>query len=512
VEPETGSTSCFSTSCSASDYPLSGETRYQKTMAGQPIDGYDLKEEVPFGLDNEFSYIDSESEFQSFCSTYIGYNTCDSWGEARWNEKEREDSGELTSYAFTQDSGATTSSFAVASTSASTGTNSVVTSSDSSGDAVGFSLTTGDGSVDRSAITPTATVSGETKVRIWKDDPSSGVKAGSITTSYSSYYTSQAALWENSSSTPFTIGWTSTGTGTDSTRNSRYAQGSIRDFYVDTSENMIYAVGYNSYGNYNYMSATLFKIDISDSSDWELDSTSLISGAEVTSSSSSYSNTRLTAINANKIAVGEAKLDNGHALNGAYANKLFVTDLTASSPSATFFSQGTGNIGFNGAGGHVNAINDDNDIVGQIDTETAREVDGKPRRKRGFIYPYNDSTNSSRFGSQAWLLDDLTNGGSYSSSNNAYRILSGNDINDAGVIAATAIKCSGGYSATTHDATCSGTEKTVAVKLIPISGATSSDISERGYETSSVSRSGGGSFGILGVFSLFGLAWFRRKK
>jgi hypothetical protein len=108
-------------------------------------------------------------------------------------------------------------------------------------------------------------------------------------------------------------------------------------------------------------------------------------------------------------------------------------------------------------------------------------------------------------------LDDLTNGSEFSD-NNQYRIIAANDINDAGVIAATALKCTGGYDSTAHNAQCGagkGQEKTVAVKLVPIAGKTHEDISPRGMDDLVVERNGAG----LGLWSLIlgGLLWFRRK-
>ncbi|GAL36831.1 hypothetical protein JCM19240_2900 [Vibrio maritimus] len=112
------------------------------------------------------------------------------------------------------------------------------------------------------------------------------------------------------------------------------------------------------------------------------------------------------------------------------------------------------------------------------------------------------------FNSQAWWLDDLTNGGSYSELNNAYRIVTASDINDAGVISATAIKCASGYDSTDHFSTCGGgteAEAVVAVKLVPIQGATSSDIESRSENTATVSREGGS----MTLLSLFFLLTFR---
>jgi hypothetical protein len=235
-----------------------------------------------------------------------------------------------------------------------------------------------------------------------------------------------------------------------------------------------------------------------------------------------YSNSRATAINENMVAVGESKLRYNRALNGALANRLFWADANASSPSANYFSS---NIFFSGAGGKANAINNFNEVVGQVDAENAREDGGKQRRKRGFIYPLGDinglaadetaakiEARRNILQNKSWWIDDLTNGGEYSDANNAYRIIEAGAINDAGVINATAIKCVGGYDTTAHNSYCGGgtqTEKVVAVTLIPIAGATSADIVERSADVAPVGRQGAG----LGAWliGLFGIYIFRKR-
>jgi len=536
IESSASGVNCFSgTDCYSSDTPsyiLSGETRYQKTMAGQPVDGVSFKEEVPFSLYNDKDddtsghsiYIgDDEDYFSNYCSDQLGYNTCSYWADVFYAERHRELAGStVTAFPFIQDTSAATDDIITSTLSlgmsSSTLKNSVVTGTTSS-ESYGFTLSFGS-SDKRTTITPNPLIdSSYTRARAFKTKTYNSVTltAGSVASAYGSdnkRNTTKASVWL-ASGTPVEIAWSSS---TAKASNNDLAQGSIRDFTSDGTN--YYAVGYNSYdSSYNFMKATVFTATVSGyatAGNW---TSTAVSGADVSSSSSSvYSNTKLTAVNDNLIAIGESKYDSSHSSNGSRSNKLFVVaDVSATTPTATYFSDGTGNIGFTGAGGHANAINNNNDIVGQIDTETAREVNGKPRRKRGFIYPYNDTTNgSSIFNDQAWILDDLTNGGDESSANNAYRILSANDINDAGVIAATAIKCDGGYDSTAHDATCGGgntTETTVAVQLIPIEGATSSDISSRSYSSSteSVSRQGASS-GVFSLFGLLGLLMFRRKK
>ncbi|CSC27904.1 Protein of uncharacterised function (DUF3466) [Vibrio cholerae] len=87
------------------------------------------------------------------------------------------------------------------------------------------------------------------------------------------------------------------------------------------------------------------------------------------------------------------------------------------------------------------------------------------------------------FANKAWLLDDLTNDNTATGNNNQFRIIDATDINDAGVISATALKCSGGYDTTAHNSLCSNREETVvAVKLVPIVNATSANFCQEGHK------------------------------
>jgi hypothetical protein len=218
-------------------------------------------------------------------------------------------------------------------------------------------------------------------------------------------------------------------------------------------------------------------------------------------------------------AVGYAKRNGYVPENGSAGNKIFVvTD--AANPTATFLS---GGIFFSGSSGEAKAVNNYNEFVGQIDAETTREVDGSERRHRGFIYPYQaNGTDASRialFQSKAWWLDDLTNDGDASGENNKFRIIDATDINDAGVISATAIKCTVNgvpqpYDTTSHNSYCGNAssdavEEVVAVKLVPISDDSIRNIQPRGTDSQNVERQGAG----LGVFALtlLGFLGFRRK-
>ena len=523
---------CFdssATNCTSSDFAFAGETRSVAINAGQAVDGISYREEVPWGIDNAFIYIQDQDDFEDYCNSELLYATCESWAQVRWDVWNDEKSGSTTpnAIAFVGSTAGTT----LADT---TNTyNTVINSLDTSGNAVGIKLAAGsvkyadsDGGYIRDDVTGLYGSSSSysdpsgAQVRAWKTDGTfiSGSIATYATTDNGSYYSTKPALWSADGSSVVSLSWPS---GTQK-EDDRLAQGSIRDFYVDTTNNELYAVGYSTFDDdENYMNAAVFKVAYTGSSDtsWQTASnwttTSVSNATSEVSGDYIYSNSKLTGINENLVAIGEAKRDGNHPANGAAANRMFVVSNVSSSPTATYFS---GGIFFSGAGGKAEAINNYNEIVGQVDAENVRESDGKVRRKRAFIYPYSgtgtDSTRRARFSNQAWWLDNLTNGGTYSSANNAYRIIDASGINDAGVISATALKCDGGYDSTAYDATCGGgdqDEEIVAVELLPIAGATASDISERGEsDDDSVSRSGG-SLGLGSLIAL-GLFGFRRKK
>lgn len=496
-----------SVTCSA--YALGGETRLSETNAGQAVDGLSFREEAPFAIDNAFYYIQDSDDFENYCDNQLLFSTCEAWASVRWAMWNKEIEGESTinSYGF------------VDSSVVSTAYNTVINSLDSSGNPIGIELTQGDVTSYRrnsvNALADNITTGNYLQSRAWKTDGTYtvGSVSSEATNTNGTYYSSKAAMWDGSSLVE--LNWPS---GLEVYSNSSIAQGSLRDFVV--VDGTVYAVGYNSfYSNRNYMEASISKVaeeDFATADNW---TTVGVTSAKVytnggTSGDHIYSNTRLTGVNKNLIAIGESKRQGNAPSNGAAANRLFVvTDVSATTPAATYLSDG---IFFDGAGGKAGAINSYNEIVGQIDAEATREASGKPRRKRGFIYPYNgtgtDTTRRALFNNQGWWLDNLTNGGTYSSDNNQYRIIDASDINDAGVISATALKCDGGYDTTSYNATCgegSQDEVTVAVKLVPIVGATSDDISERGTDSTATERSGG-SIGLL-MLAVLGFLGFRRK-
>ncbi|WP_064604144.1 DUF3466 family protein [Photobacterium sp. J15] len=219
-----------------------------------------------------------------------------------------------------------------------------------------------------------------------------------------------------------------------------------------------------------------------------------------------YRYTIATDINNNNQVVGVAKSFSSQ--NRSYAETVFIYD-NANNNLKFLDSSIDGSVFFNGYNGFAASINNNGQLVGWIDSETANQVDGRVRRQRAFTYMASgDIASSPLKANKAWLIDDLTYGSdSVATANNAFRIAHATDINDAGVISATAFKCDGGYSSATQGAQCASTERVVAVKLVPIPGGT---IQQRPEDNSIIKREGA-SFGLFGL-TLLGLFGFRRRK
>ncbi|MFV0446905.1 MAG: DUF3466 family protein [Vibrio sp.] len=510
------SDNCFESNTAGSksceSFILAGETRSTVMNAGEAVDGLSFREEAPFGMNRQFSYIQNYDDFENYCDAQLGYSTCEYWADARWNVWSAEMDGNTTPISIGFIGSSTTSDDVYDSA------NVVINSISDNGAAIGIQSQPGNVTkyrrnnlkalVEDGAYSPNDDY---LQTRAWKTDGTYTV--GSVsesyeTSDYGTYYVSHPAIWDNSTGAAVEIPWHS---GTAKASSNYLAQGSIRDFVV--VDDMIYGVGFNAYdSSYNYMNATVFSVNVANygtASSW---TSKVVNGATVKIDGDTiHTNSVITSVNKNKVAIGSAKRTGSTPYNGAASNRLFlVKDVSASSLTAVFPSVG---ILFAGAGGKAGAINDYNEIVGQVDFDDTREIDGKPRVKRGFIYPYSatnsDTTRMARFANQPWYLDDLTNDDDVDSTNNQYRVVDATDINNAGVISGTAFKCAGGYSTTAHNSTCSGTETVVAVKLVPIAGATSANISQRSTETSSSNRSGA-SLGLWGLI-LLGLGWFRRK-
>ncbi|MEZ8353613.1 DUF3466 family protein [Vibrio splendidus] len=520
IQPATvsGTESCFTTGTvggiACDSFKLAGETR-------DTLEAVSYREEVPFAMDAPFQYIQEFDDFENYCYRELRYSTCESWAQNRWNDtwsKERNDLTYVNARAFVE-GGETFEN-----------RNTVINSLDDDAKPVGVKS---EGGIRNNALfTTTAAPTGTSETRAWKAITANSTvyNVGSVsveqvptdTSEPDKAFSSKAAIWDGT--TTKEIDWVR---GGNAQQGDYFAQGSMRSIAVDESNSIFYGVGYNTVdgnGDLQDMNASVFvsnSLDISGAT-W---TTKVISGAEVKSGSSNddaiYSNSVATDINDNLFAVGYSKRNGYVPESGSAGNKIFVvSDASASTPTATYLS---GGIFFGGSSGEAKAVNNFNEFVGQIDAETTREVDGSERRHRGFIYPYQatgtDASRIALFESKAWWLDDLTNDGNASGENNKFRIIDASDINDAGVISATAIKCTVGgttqaYDTTSHNSYCGGAasnavEEVVAVKLIPIAGATKADIQTRSADTEKVDRQGG-SLGWLGL-TVLGLLGFRRK-
>ncbi|GHY82540.1 GlyGly-CTERM domain protein [Vibrio cholerae] len=504
--PSTGTIAC-------TDFALAGETRIEKASTGQAVDGLSYRDEVAFGIDNAFVYVQERNDFERYCYSELLYSTCNTWADPHWNRWQAEINSTQVANSIAFIGTGTTGAPIDESQ------NVIVNSLTSNATPIGINVKTGDVTTYRrnaNAIQARSTVAPNITdalyTRAWKTD---GVyTVGSISRSSNNnegaYFYSKPAIWKNSNGETVELSWP---TGTEPNRNNRLAQGSMRD--VVENGGKLYAVGYSSYDTDNhYMQASVFELDntsnFSNAASW---TTKAVSGAESRIGGDYiHSNSVVTDVNKNLVALGSAKRAGSRPENGAAGNRLFVIeDVSASTPTANFL---TGGIFFTGAGGKAGAINSYNEIVGQVDANDTRENDGKPRRKRGFIYPYSangsDPSRMAIFANKAWLLDDLTNDNAATGNNNQFRVIDATDINDAGVISATALKCSGGYDTTAHNSLCSNREETVvAVKLIPISDPSVAKIQQRSTEEQASERKGG-SFG-LGLLMVLGVLGFRRK-
>ncbi|MUK31463.1 DUF3466 family protein [Aliivibrio fischeri] len=510
ITPSGSDTSCFTRDCAdGSNYALAGETRNEPS-------GFSYREEVPFAMDNSFGYIEDDYDgFEDYCFYQLGYATCEYWASDRWSNwyNETYSSNTRNSLAFIE--GGTVVN----------GINTVINSISPAGTFIGNYAP-----LDKSSrnVPFTGNLTGTWKQgHQWSSDDTYSVGSVSSRTGIGGeryYYYSKPAVWNGT--TVNAVKWAYD----DQQDGDYYAQGSMRDLYVDKSvtPNKFYGVGYNNYKD-QHMNATIFKgttTDLTNLSSVQINNAQVdISGDNI------HSNSVATNINKNLVVVGQAKRSGGFPQNGAASNRLFIVpDASASSINASFFY---GGIFFDGAGGEMGGINNFNEIVGRIDSENHREYDGKQRRQRAFIYPYGvtpkvtvpaevTAINDRKaiLGGKAQFLDNLTNGGLESSHNNQYRIYDASDINDAGVISATAVRCylsdsktPAEYDSTAHNAYCdngNGNERVVAVKLVPIAGEVYNSKDDRGYESTATERKGAGlGFGTLTILGLFG---FMRKR
>ncbi|WP_318404714.1 DUF3466 family protein [Photobacterium leiognathi] len=270
------------------------------------------------------------------------------------------------------------------------------------------------------------------------------------------------------------------------------------------------AVGYisrdtNSSDSY-VMEAAFFKPTAGIDSSWNQ---TAIPGMTIsTGDDRNYEYTMANDVNANFKVVGIAK--SHKADNRSYPQKMFIYDNATG--QTKFLDSSVSSIFFRGANGDAEAINDHDQVVGWIDSETKNQIDGSERRHRAFTYIAGSAAQGPLKAGSVWMLDDLTNdGGAANSVANSYRIISATDVNNAGVISATANYCAGGYQNLTKEAQCSVTEKQVAIKLVPKANATDKDIIVRKAEEDEPVKRSGGSLGILALTAL-GFIGFRRRK
>ncbi|WP_419208401.1 DUF3466 family protein [Photobacterium leiognathi subsp. mandapamensis] len=271
------------------------------------------------------------------------------------------------------------------------------------------------------------------------------------------------------------------------------------------------AVGYisrdtNSSDSY-VMEAAFFKPTTGIDSSW---TQTAIPGITIsTGDDRNYEYTMANDVNANFKVVGIAK--SHKADNRSYPQKMFIYDNATG--QTKFLDSSVSSIFFRGANGDAEAINDHDQVVGWIDSETKNQIDGSERRHRAFTYIAGSTAQGPLKAGSVWMLDDLTNDPELGNASvaNSYRIISATDVNNAGVISATANYCAGGYQNLTKEAQCSVTEKQVAIKLVPKANATDKDIIVRKDEEDEPVKRSGGSLGILALTAL-GFIGFRRRK
>ncbi|EKM14519.1 hypothetical protein VCHENC01_0996 [Vibrio harveyi] len=507
-DPITGqpySLGCFEkeANCDASKFKMALDVRSTAMLEGKPIDVSELREEVPFAMDSSFAYRGSESGFKRYCDNEKKYKICSAWASTLWQAWSlgHNEASEPTVTAYVE--GDHNTAFPLFNPNTK---NSVVNALTKDAKSIGTVATGLDSKDTISPVKPNFTTAGDqaaiVATRAWATD--GAITVGSVARKSGSNHSSKAAIWDDKGNA-LELEWQSKRLK----GGKRLAQGSMRDFVTDGST--VYGVGYNSYQKDNYMDATVFVGDLNKKEDWV---NKPVDGAQQRIKNKTlHSNSRLTGVNSNFVAIGEAKRSGQYLMpTGSAPNRLFVVnDVRAKTLRANYLQSG---IFFDGASGKMGAINTYNEIVGRVDAEKVRASKGKPRRQRAFILPYAKNSKVSEraktlFDGKAWYLDDLTNGSdssdtsstSYSQENNRFRIIDASDINDAGIISATALKCHSGYKTTANNATCSDKEEVVAVKLIPIKGKTAKNIVPRDVEKTPTKRNGAG----LGLFTAFGL-------
>lgn len=471
------------TDCTADPAQFALATETQKFAPG-----FSYRDESPFFIPWGWDLMEEGLDgFQDYCNLYLGYadTLCDDWAEEQYKGY---------SYEFIQQK--YDNSIAYENGTALTFVdNTVVNNFNAAGDTIGNHR---DGDTYRnigfvgSANIALATGSDFKATHAWAsltDGPDTYI-VGSVTrdapNNDTNDATSKAAIWVNAD-TPVEISWDRAAID-----DRVMPQGSARD--IAKINGNIFAVGYNTDDEERLRASVFYK----DGTTWKSKFVADFDRGDL--SLDDYLNSTLYSVNDAGVAIGTYKYNFQNRTNGLF----YVENVAAATPSRKDF---TGEIFFSDANGKAGAINNNNDVVGQIDFERQTEIDGKPRAQRGFIAPLAGSTSLERLKNRAWYLDDLTNDGTATSDNNHFRVIDATDINDAGVISGTAYYCADGYSGTEADSTCPVTEKVVAVKLVP--NEANAEIMPRGKIQTTVTREGG-SFGWISLLIL-GVLGFRRK-
>ena len=278
-------------------------------------------------------------------------------------------------------------------------------------------------------------------------------------------------------------------------------QASAQAVALDTNGDPI-AVGYSTADvrdDYYAMQAAYFTAKSADLTSW---TRTLIPGLDIKPGDDrDFTYTIANGVNSKSVIVGDAKG------NGTKPQRAFIYQVDQE--NAKFFDQLVPSLFFKDSNSNAAAINNNGQVVGWVDVEASN---GAEARHRAFTYINSTAQGPLKTGG-AWMLDDLTNDPSagVGSLANSYRIHDATGVNNAGVIAATASYCDGGYANLSKLAHCNSTEQQVIVKLVPNANATAADIHPRAKDEDQPLKRSGGSLGILALTAL-GFIGFRRRK
>lgn len=279
-------------------------------------------------------------------------------------------------------------------------------------------------------------------------------------------------------------------------------QASAQAVALDTNGDPI-AVGYSTVDvrdDYYAMQAAYFTAKSADLASW---TRTLIPGLDIKPGDDrDFTYTIANSVNSKSVIVGDAK---GY---GKKPQRAFIYQVDQG--NAKFFDQLVPSLFFKDSNSNAAAINNNGQVVGWVDVEASN---GAEARHRAFTYINSTAQGPLKTGG-AWMLDDLTNDPSagVGSLANSYRIHDATGVNNAGVIAATASYCDGGYANLSKLAHCNGIEQQqVIVKLVPNANATAADIHPRAKDEEQPFKRSGGSLGILALTAL-GFIGFRRRK